>query len=72
MSGHFRFRVVPGRVGLVIGSSNVGLFWVSGRLRSSQVGSDHFGFRVISCQIGLVIESYSVGSFRILNRIGLD
>jgi hypothetical protein len=38
VSGHFRFRVVSGHVGSVIGSYSVGSFWISGRVRSGQVG----------------------------------
>jgi hypothetical protein len=38
MSDHFGFWVVSGQVGSVIGSFNVGLFWVSDRLRSGRVG----------------------------------
>jgi hypothetical protein len=38
MSGHFGFRVVSDRVGSVIGSSSVELFWVSDHLKSGRVG----------------------------------
>jgi hypothetical protein len=33
VSGRFRFRDLSGRVGSVIGSSNVGSFWISNRIR---------------------------------------
>jgi hypothetical protein len=71
VSSHFRFRVVSGRVGLVIGSSSVGLFHISNHIRSGRL-SGHFGFRIVSGQVRLVIGSSSVGSFWILNHIRLD
>jgi hypothetical protein len=37
MSGRFRFRVVSGQAGLVIGSSSIGSFQISGRIRLGRV-----------------------------------
>jgi hypothetical protein len=69
MSGHFGFQVVSGRVGSVIRSSSVGLFWVSGRVGSGRLSGhlvlSHFRFWIVSGQVGLVMGSSSVGSFRI-------
>jgi hypothetical protein len=76
MLGYFRFWVVSDRVGSVIGSSSVRLFWISIRLRSGWLSdhlvSGHFRFRIVSGQVGLVIGSSSVGLFRVLNHIGLN
>jgi hypothetical protein len=60
VSSRFRFRVVSGWVGSVIGSSNVGSFRISGHLMSG-----HFKFRVVSGQAGSVIGSSSVGSSQV-------
>jgi hypothetical protein len=38
VSGHFRFRVISGRVGSVIRSSNVRSFQISGYIKSGWVG----------------------------------
>jgi hypothetical protein len=76
VSGHFRFWVVLGRVGSGIGSSSVGSFRVSGRIRSGRVSdyliSDHFESRVVSDRIGSDIELSSVESDRIANHIRSD
>jgi hypothetical protein len=48
VSGHFEFRILSGRVESVLGSSSIGSFRVSGRIKSGQVSghliSCHFGF----------------------------
>jgi hypothetical protein len=54
MSDHFGFRVISGWVGLVIGSSSVGLF----------------GFRVVSVRVGSVIGSFRVSDRIRSDRIG--
>jgi hypothetical protein len=55
LSGHFGSRVISGWVESGIGSSSVGSFRVSGRIRSGRVlghlVSDHFGFRIVSGRI---------------------
>jgi hypothetical protein len=42
VSDHFGFRVVLGQVGLVIGSSSVGSFWVLNHIGSDQISPSMF------------------------------
>jgi hypothetical protein len=80
-SGGFGFGSGPGqyylvrlsghesrRLGLSIGSSNVGLFWVSDQI-SDHLVFGHFEFWIISDHVGSIIGSSNVRSFKISDRI---